>query len=162
MIKRLIFKEVMVLKTINVSFVLFLILLMFGCNSEQKTTDIYMYPDNIPPYIKMPEDIVDTHGKLENKERFDEFLLHVQQGVEDHIRVVKYTEEGAPILYDYDFKKEILNVTIDTRRDGFGQRDIFQTTCTSVIVDEATKGTSYKLKGCNPKIEDNVILFVGE
>ena len=150
MIKRLIFKEVMVLKTINVSFVLFLILLMFGCNSEQKTTDIYMYPDNIPPYIKTPEDIIDTHGKIENKERFDEFLLHVQQGVEDHI------------LYDYDFDKEILNVTIDTRRDGFGQRDIFQTTCTSVIVDEATKGTSYKLKGCNPEIEDNVILFVEE
>ena len=121
-----------------------------------------MYPDNIPPYIKTPEDIIDTHGKLENKERFDEFLLHVQQGVEDHIRVVKYTEEGAPILYDYDFDKEILNVTIDTRRDGFGQRDIVHTTCTSVIVDEATKGTSYKLKGCNPEIEDNVILFVEE
>ena len=74
---------------------------MFGCNSEQQIKDIYMYPDNIPPYIKMPEDIIDTHGKLENKEWFDEFLLHVQQGVEDHIRVVKYTEEGAPILYDY-------------------------------------------------------------
>ena len=162
MIKRLIFKEVMVLKTINVSFVLFLILLMFGCNSEQKTTDIYMYPDNIPPYIKTPEDIIDTHGKIENKERFDEFLLHVQQGVEDHIRVVKYTEEGAPILYDYDFDKEVLNVTIDTRRDGFGQRDIVHATCTSIIVDEATKGTSYKLSDCNPKIEDNVILFVEE
>ena len=162
MIKRLIFKEVMVLKTINVSFVLFLILLMFGCNSEQKTTDIYMYPDNIPPYIKTPEDIIDTHGKIENKERFDEFLLHVQQGVEDHIRVVKYTEEGALILYDYDFNKEMLNVTIDTRRDGFGQRDIVHATCTSIIVDEATKGTSYKLSDCNPKIEDNVILFVEE
>ena len=121
-----------------------------------------MYPDNIPPYIKMPEDIIDTHGKLENKEQFDEFFLHVQQGVEARIRVVKYTEEGAPILYDYDFDKEILNVTIDTRRDGFGQRDIFHATCTSIIVDEATKGTSYKLKGCNPKIEDNVILFVEE
>ncbi|MGM9945431.1 MAG: DUF4362 domain-containing protein [Lysinibacillus sp.] len=121
-----------------------------------------MYPDNIPPYIKTPEDIVDTHDKLENKERFDEFLLNVQQGVEDHIRVVKYTEEGAPILYDYDFDKEILNVTIDTRRDGFGQRDIVYTTCTSVIVNEAIKGISYILKDCNLQIEDNVILFVGE
>ena len=150
------------LKTINGYFVLFFVLLIVGCNSEQQTKDIYMYPDNIPPYIKTPEDIIDTHGKLENKERFDEFLLHVQQGIEDYIRVVKYTEEGAPILYDYDFDKEIINVTIDTRRDGFGQRDIFQTTCTSIIVDEAIKGTSYKLKGCNPEIEDNVILFVGE
>ena len=121
-----------------------------------------MYPDNIPPYIKTLEDIIDTHGKLENKERFDQFLLHVQQGVEDRIRVVKYTEEGAPILYDYDLDKEIINVTIDTRRDGFGQRDIVHTTCTSIIVDEAKKGTSYKLSDFNPKIEDNVILFVEE
>lgn len=150
------------LKTINGVLVLCLVLLLAGCNSEQQIKDIYMYPDNIPPYIKMPEDIIDTHGKLENKERFNEFLFHVQQGVKDHIRVVKYTEEGAPILYDYNFDKEIVNVTIDTRRDGFGQRDIVHTTCTSIIVDEATKETSYKLKGCNPEIEDNVILFVGE
>lgn len=150
------------LKTISGFFVLFLVLLIFGCNSEQKATDIYMYSDNIPPYIKTPEDIIDTHSELENKERFDEFLLNVQQGVEDNIRVVRYTEEGAPILYDYDFDKEILKVTIDTRRDGFGQKDILHTTCTSIIVDEATKGTSYKLKDCNPKIEDNVILFVKE
>ena len=68
----------------------------------------------------------------------------------------------AYLEQDYDFDKEIINVTIDTRRDGFGQRDIVHATCTSIIVDEATKGTSYKLSDCNPKIEDNVILFVEE
>lgn len=149
------------MKAINGGFVLFLMLSVSSCNSEQKTTDIYMVdPDNLPPYVQNLEDIIDTHGKLENSERFDEFLLNVQQGVEDNIRVVRYTEEGAPILYDFD--KEILKVTIDTRRDGFGQRDVFHTNCTSIIVDEATKGTSYKLRGCNPQIEDNIILFIEE
>ena len=135
-------------------------LLVSGCNSVHKSTDIYMYPDNIPPYIQTPEDIIDTQGELENKERFDEFLYHVQQGQEDSIRIVKYTTEGAPILYDYEFEKDMIKVTMDTTRDGYGQRNILQTICTSIEVNEATKRTNYKLIGCQPSIGNSIILII--
>ncbi|AST91166.1 hypothetical protein BC6307_07680 [Sutcliffiella cohnii] len=150
------------MKTINVFLVLFLgLLFISGCTGEQKSTDIYMYPDNIPlPYIKVPEDIVDIHGELENKERFDEFFLNVEQGIEDSIRVVRYTTEGAPILYDYDFDKEAIKVKIDSTRDGFGQKEIIHTTCSAIKVDETSSRTSYNLKRCIPKIEDNTILII--
>ena len=100
------------------------------------------------------------HGEFENKERFDEFLLNVEQGIEDSIRMVRYTTEGAPVLYEYDFDKELIKVMIDTRRDGFGQRDIIYTTCSGIKVDEASKRTSYNLTGCAPKIESNTILVI--
>ncbi|WBL16973.1 DUF4362 domain-containing protein [Sutcliffiella sp. NC1] len=150
------------MKTIKVFFVLFFgLLFISGCTGEQKTTDIYMYPDNISlPYIKFPEDIVDMHGELENKERFDEFLLNVEQGKEDSIRVVRYTTEGDPILYEYDFDKEAIKVKIDTSRDGFGQKEIFHTTCSAIKVDETSNRTSYNVKECVPKIEDSTILVI--
>ena len=160
MIKRLIAKRGVSLKTINGFFALFLMFLVSGCNSVQKSTDIYMYPDNIPPYIQTLEDILDTYGELENKGRFDEFLNNVQQGQEDSIRLVKYTTEGAPILYDYEFENDMIKLTIDTRRDGYGQRDIIHTTCNSIKVNEATKRTNYNLEGCDPSIEDSSILII--
>lgn len=150
------------MKTINVFLLLFLgLLFISGCKGEQKSTDIYVYPDNMPlPYIKVPEDIVDMHGELENKERFDEFLLNVEQGIEDSIRVVRFTTEGAPILYEYDFDKEIIKLKIDSTRDGFGQKEIIHTSCNAIKVDETSNRTSYNLKGCNPKIEDSTILVI--
>ena len=136
-------------------------LLLSGCNSKQKTTDIYMYTeDNMPPYVKGLEDIIDTHGELENKERFNDFLNNVQQGKADNIRVVKYTTEGAPIIYDYEFEKDMIKVTIDTRRDDYGQKEIFHTICTSIEMNKATKKTEYALKGCVPLMENNMILDI--
>jgi len=142
-------------------FILFFILLVSGCNSGQTSQDIYMYTDdNPPPYIKTLDDIIDTNGKLENKERFDEFFNSVQQERDDSIRVVKYTTEGDPIIYGYEFENEVINVTIDTRRDGYGQGKIIHKTCTSIIVNEDKEKTSYELDGCTPSIGDNIILTI--
>ncbi|MEK4426050.1 DUF4362 domain-containing protein [Solibacillus sp. FSL K6-1523] len=142
-------------------FILFFILLVSGCNSEHSAQDIYMYTDDsLPPYIENLEDIINTNGKLENKERFDEFFNSVQQGKDNRIRVVKYTIEGAPIISDYEFENEVISVTIDTRRDGYGQGNIVYTTCTSIIVNEDNEKTSYELEDCRPSIGDNIILTI--
>lgn len=141
-------------------FVFFLTLLVSGCTSEQKSTDPYTQTNHTPAYVKTMDDIIDRNGKLENKERFDEFLNRVQQGEDDHIRVVKYTTEGNPILYEYEFKKNIIDVIIDTTRDGYGQREVIQTTCTSINVNEDQERTSYELDGCTPPIGGNLILTV--
>ena len=141
-------------------FFILLIIFVSGCNSEQKSTDIATYTDNPPPYIKTVDDIIDRHGTLENKERFDDFLNRVQQGKDDSIRVIKYTTEGAPIIYSYEFKSDEISVTIDTTRDGYGQSKIGHTTCTSIKVNEDKERTNYELVGCTPLIGDTIILTV--
>ena len=142
-------------------FIFFLMLLVSGCNSVQTSHDIYMYTDNNPPpTIKTIDIRIDTNGKLENKERFDKFFNSVQQGEADRISVVKYTTEGSPIIYDYEFENHVINVTIDTRRDDYGQGNIVHTTCTSIIVNEDKEKTSFELDGCTPSIGDNIILTI--
>lgn len=119
-----------------------------------------MFPNNIPPYyISSLEDIVETHGELENKTRFDEFINHVYQGKEDHIRVVRYTKEGDPILHDLEYDGEIVKLIIDTRRDQYSQGSITQTTCTSIEEVETNESTEYILKDCE-RIGDKNILSI--
>ena len=142
-------------------FILFLILLISGCNSVQPSHDIYMYTDdNPPPSIKTLDGITVKNGKLENKERFNEFFNNVKQGKDDSIRVVKYTTEGDTIIYIYEFENEVINVTIITRRDGYDQSNIVHATCTSIIVNEDKEKTRYELDGCTPSIGDNIILTI--
>lgn len=140
-------------------FILFLMLLIYGCNSEDRSTDINMFPNNIPNYISSLEDIVDTHGEIKNKERFDEFLNNVYQGEEDRIRVVRYTTEGDPMLHELEYDGEIINSTTDTRRDQYGHGSITQTTCTSIEEVETNESIKYILEGCEHAI-DNIILVI--
>ena len=148
------------LRRITGFFILFFIIFVSGCNSEQKSTDIATHTDNPPQYIKTVDDIIDRHGTVENKERFDEFLNRVQQGKDDSIRVINYTTEGAPIIYNYEFKNDEISVIIDTTRDGYGQGNIVHTTCTSIKVNEDKERTNYELVGCTPQIGDAIILTV--
>ena len=138
-------------------FILSLILFVSGCNSEEKSTDMNINKNSIPPYTKTSDDIIDNHGNLENKERFHKFFNNVEQGIDDSIRVVRYTIEGDPIIYSYEFENEVINVTIDTRRDGYGQGNVIHTICTSIKDNERT---NYELEGCSPSIGDNIILTI--
>ena len=147
-------------KKINGLLILSFILLIYGCNGgADSSTDIYMFPENIPNYISSLEDIVDTHGELKNKERFDEFLNNVYQGKEDRIRVVRYTTEGDPMLHDLEYDGEIIKSTTDTRRDQYGHGRITQTTCTSIEEIETNESTEYILKGCDHAIENMIVVI---
>lgn len=148
------------MRTITRISVLILLLFVSGCNNGQKSIDSNMHKDSPPPYSKTADDIIDTHGMLENKERLDEFFNNVQQGKDDHIRVVKYTIEGDPIIYSYELENKVINVTIDTTRDAYGHGEIVHKTCTSMMVNEETEKTSYVLDGCTPSVGDHIILTI--
>ena len=139
-------------------YILSLILFVSGCNSEEKSTAINM--NGIPPYTKTSDDIIDNHGNLENQERFEKFFNNVQQGIDDSIRVVRYTTEGDPIIYSYKFENEEINVTIDKRRDEYGQGNVINEICTSLKVNEDNERIDYKLEGCSPSIGDHIILTI--
>ena len=141
-------------------FILLLILLISGCNNIQKSTDIYIYSeDEVPPRVWLQENIVEIHGELKNKERFEQFFNNVQQRLTDRIRVVKYTTEGDPIFYEFEYDGEIIKKTIDTRMDQYGHGEIIETTCTSIKEVEMNDHMEYLLDGCEKDI-DNLILVI--
>ncbi len=143
--------------SIFVLFVLFVSFLIAGCQNLESSTNKNLEQDTISEYIPASEDIIDLHGKIENEERFKEFLNHVETGIKDSIRVVRFTEEGDPILHDLAYDGKGIKSTQDTRRDKFGRGSIINTTCTSTEVVETAERTDYILQGCE-NIKDNTIL----
>jgi hypothetical protein len=147
------------MKKINIIFVLFISFFITGCQNTENSTIKNLEQNNIPDYTPASEDVIDMHGEIENKERFREFLNNVEKGKEDSIRVVKYTEEGDPILHDLEYDGEVIKSTTDTRRDKFGEGSLINTTCTSIEVVETTERTDYILEGCKNTIDNTVLVI---
>ncbi|WP_053591811.1 DUF4362 domain-containing protein [Bacillus sp. FJAT-22090] len=143
------------MKKINIIFASFLIA---GCQNTENSTIKNLEQNNIPDYTPASEDVIDMHGEIENKERFQEFLNNVGKAKKDSIRVVKYTEEGDPMLHDLEYDGEVIKSTTDTRRDKFGQGSIISTTCTTIEVVETTERTDYILEGCEDTIDNTVLV----
>ncbi|QUG40052.1 DUF4362 domain-containing protein [Psychrobacillus sp. INOP01] len=137
--------------------ILFIALIFAGCQNEENSANTIGEQNNVPDYTPSSEDVVDMHGEIENKERFEEFLNNVEKNQKDSIRVVSYTTEGDPMLKDLEYDGGVIKYTTDTRRDKFGVGSISNTSCTSVEVVETTERTDYLLEGCDNKV-DNIIL----
>lgn len=132
-------------------FVFITMLLLSGCNS------IGMLHGKLPEYIPKNTDIVDTHGKVENMDRLEEFVNHVDNERKDQVRVVRYTVEGDPILRDIEYDGTAFKTTIDSRRDEYGNGNVTSTTCTAITKIDTTESTDYVLEGCNQPIDDIII-----
>ncbi|MFJ7825864.1 DUF4362 domain-containing protein [Psychrobacillus sp. NPDC096623] len=145
------------MKKVFLLYILFIELIFGGCQNEDNSANTIGEHKNVPDYTPSSEDVVDMHGEIKNKERFEVFLNNVEKGNNDSIRVVRYTEEGDPMLHDLEYDGEVIKSTTDTRRDKFGAGSISNATCTSAEIVETTERTEYVLEGCDNTI-DNIIL----
>ena len=146
------------MKNKMIIFVMFLSILITGCQTEGNSTN-NNFEQDIPDYKPAPEDVIDMHGEIKNLEGFREFLSNIEKGKEDNLRVVRYTEEGDPMLYDLEYDGEVINSTTDTRRDGFGEGSIIHTTCTFIKRVETTERTEFLLEGCKDPIDNTVLVL---
>jgi Domain of unknown function (DUF4362) len=113
-------------------------------------------------YNPSDEDVVDSHRKITNYDKFMQFVnnINLGKGKNEKIRVVRYTNEGDPLLHDliYDGKKIIS--TIDTTRDEFGVQQVDTTICKSIDTKKDKDKTEYVLSGCEKTNRMNTILSV--
>jgi hypothetical protein len=72
----------------------------------------------------LKKDVVETHGRIENIKRLDEFTLNVQNDKQDNVRLVRYTIEGDPILHDLAYDGEKVEFKLDSTRDQYGSGEI--------------------------------------
>ncbi len=139
-------------------YVLFFILIIYGCNVPNKSNDIKMNPD-IFPYPKLLEDITDKQGEIENKERFEKFYNNVQQNKTDNIRLVRYTPEGNLVFYYMEYQNEMIYLTIDTKSNINEQKSLIQTTCISLEKVQTNISEKYLLEGCDKTIDNNILII---
>jgi len=94
--------------------IMMLIILLISCSkSASKIKDKQFTPAKT--------DIVSNYGGIENLTRLKEFILNVNKGKEDKIRVVSFTKEGDPIISEVTYNLETLEVTNDSTRDEYGE-----------------------------------------
>ncbi|MEN8700384.1 DUF4362 domain-containing protein [Bacillus infantis] len=129
-------------------------LLLMACRIQEEPAA------ELPDYKPSKDDIVSMHGDIENLERFLSFITNIHQGSEDTIRVVSYTEEGAPILHELEYDGQVIHSILDTRRDGFGQRMIKERECKSVDIEKGEERTNYALTDCGWNKDDYSILTI--
>jgi Domain of unknown function (DUF4362) len=68
-----------------------LLMLVGGCEEPGDQAEIEV-GKKAGDYKPKETDIVNTHGNVENLERFEEFYENVRNGKEENIRIVFYTE----------------------------------------------------------------------
>lgn len=138
------------------SLYILLSLLLMACRTQEESAA------KLPDYKPSKDDIVSMHGDIENLERFLSFITNIQQGSEDNIRVVSYTEEGAPILHDLEYDGKVIHSILDTRRDGFGPRMVKERECKSIDIEKGEKRKNYALTDCGWNKDDYSILTILE
>ncbi|UPW84636.1 DUF4362 domain-containing protein [Lysinibacillus sp. Ag94] len=139
-------------------YVLFFILIIYGCDVPNKSHDIKMDPD-IFPYPELLEDTTDKQGEIENKERFEKFHNNVQQNKTDNIRLVRYTPEGNLVFYYLEYQNEMIYLTIDTKSNINEQKSLIQTTCISLKKVQMNISEKYLLEGCDKPIDNNILII---
>lgn len=66
---------------------------------------------------KKNNDIIDVHGEITNMYKLEKFCDNINNGHADSIRITRYNSEGEAIIYDIDYDGEIINCSVDRRRD---------------------------------------------
>lgn len=132
----------------------FLLFVISACQESKPT----LSEEEFLTYTQKVEDIVDMHGDIENIERFYQFIENIENNNADEIRVVSYTTEGDPIIRDLSFDGEVIEATLDSRRDKYGPGSLDTTTCQSIEAEETVERTDYLLTDCKQPSIDKLIL----
>lgn len=91
-------------------------------------------PDDYGTYDKKNDAIrdgvyINVHGvDIYNQQVVDEFYKNVHTGSTAFMRTIDYTDEGDPIITDYQYDGSLFTVTTDTTRDRFGLPEIYTET----------------------------------
>ncbi|QPC45887.1 DUF4362 domain-containing protein [Mangrovibacillus cuniculi] len=119
------------------------LLLLVGCSTTQEN-----WETAIPELTTLGTDIVDEQGNIKNGSFLEEFEEKVKQGIKSTVRIITYTEEGAPIVTTLDFDGENITTTKDERRDSNGLREFSTVQCKKIDVNEVERSLDYRLSGC--------------
>jgi hypothetical protein len=96
-------------------------------------------------------DIVDLHGKVSNAVRLEKFYENISLTIKDNVRITRFTIEGDPVFYDFEYNGKEIKYTYDNSYDKHGKSNKKTTTCKSLIHTKVDNGTQHTLEGCYGK-----------
>ncbi|QKE09972.1 DUF4362 domain-containing protein [Bacillus cereus] len=100
--------------------------------------------------IDKKNDVVVKGTGISNLDKFEQFVLNVEQVKVDKIRIVHYTHEGDPIFQTLERSKNDILYASDNRKDQFDgdNKGLYKDSCKSIVKDERESGITYRLIDC--------------
>lgn len=100
--------------------------------------------------IDKKNDVVVKGTGISNLNKFEQFVLNIDQGKVDKIRIVHYTHEGDPIFQTLERSKNDIFYVSDNRKDKFAgeHKGLYKDSCKSIVKDQRESGITYRLIEC--------------
>ncbi|MEF7557888.1 DUF4362 domain-containing protein [Bacillus thuringiensis] len=100
--------------------------------------------------IDKKNDVVVKGTGISNLNKFEQFVLNINQGKVDKIRIVQYTHEGDPVFQTLERSKNDILYVSDNRKDQFAgdNKGLYKDSCKSIVKDERESGITYRLIDC--------------
>ncbi|WP_052398894.1 DUF4362 domain-containing protein [Geomicrobium sp. JCM 19039] len=90
----------------------------------------------------------------ENVHLLEEFIVNMELGESDKVRVTQFTDEGDPIFIDLVYENNGLEVTYNDRHDEYAKPyGTFTVTCEEIEANTQDNETSYRVIGCDHELE---------
>ncbi|QED46805.1 DUF4362 domain-containing protein [Cytobacillus dafuensis] len=127
-------------------FILFVLLFLSGCSNLNPVP-------SSTTYEPQQKDVINNHGGIENIEQIDQFVNNINNGENDEVRIIHYTIEGDPIIWDLTYDGTSIQSRYDTTYDKFGSGKVEKHSCERITKSEMDTEIAYKLE-CNGQQED--------
>lgn len=100
--------------------------------------------------IDKENDVLVKREGTSNLDKFEQFVLNVEQGKIDKIRIVHYTYEGDPIFQTLEHSENDILYVSDNRKDQFAgeHKGLHKDRCKSIVKDRRESGITYRLIDC--------------
>ncbi|MGW5952675.1 DUF4362 domain-containing protein [Bacillus mycoides] len=96
------------------------------------------------------DDIIAKRTGISNLYKFENFVLNVEQGKVDEIRIVNYTHEGDPIFQTLEHSGKEIRHILDNRRDEFAgdNKGVQSDSCKRIVKEVREVDIRYRLIDC--------------
>ena len=100
--------------------------------------------------IDKKNDVIAKGAEISNLDKFEQFVLNVEQGKVDKVRIVHYTHEGDPIFQKLEHSENDILYVSDNRKDQFAGEDkgLHKDSCKRIVKEQRESQTAYRLIDC--------------
>ncbi|MFP3410690.1 DUF4362 domain-containing protein [Bacillus sp. SIMBA_074] len=100
--------------------------------------------------IDKKNDVIAKRKDISNLDKFEKFVLHVEQGKVNKIRIVQYTHEGDPIFQTVEYRGGDIFHVLDNRQDRFSgdRKGLYEDSCKRIVKEQRELETAYRLIDC--------------
>ncbi|MGN5652582.1 DUF4362 domain-containing protein [Bacillus sp. Brlt_9] len=100
--------------------------------------------------IDKKNDVIVKRAEISNLDKFEKFVLNVDQGEVDKIRIVHYTHEGDLVFQTLEYSGTDIIHMLDNRQDRFAgnHTGIDEDSCKRIVKEQRESQMAYRLIDC--------------